>query len=46
LQHVGCTLAAAPVAAIMGDEMVMRAHAATLDFAGTGITLSSEVAKA
>jgi hypothetical protein len=33
LQHVGCTVAAAPVAAIMGDEMVMRAHAATLDFA-------------
>src|SRR5579871_3334268 len=33
LQHVGCTVAAAPVAAVMGDEMVMRAHAATLDFA-------------
>ena len=33
LQHIGCTAAAAPVAAIMGDEMVMRAHAATLDFA-------------
>jgi HD-GYP domain-containing protein (c-di-GMP phosphodiesterase class II) len=33
LQHIGCTVAAAPVAAIMGDEMVMRAHAATLDFA-------------
>src|SRR5690348_13486112 len=32
LQHVGCTAAAAPVAAIMGDEMIMRAHAATLDF--------------
>jgi len=34
LQHVGCTVAAAPVAAVMGDEMVMRAHAATVDFAG------------
>jgi hypothetical protein len=34
LQHVGCTVAAAPVAAIMGDEQVMRAHAATLDFTG------------
>jgi HD-GYP domain-containing protein (c-di-GMP phosphodiesterase class II) len=33
LQHIGCTSAAAPVAAVMGDEMVMRAHAATLDFA-------------
>jgi len=33
LQHVGCTVAAAPVASVMGDEMVMRAHAATLDFA-------------
>jgi hypothetical protein len=32
LQHIGCTAAAAPVAAIMGDEMIMRAHAATLDF--------------
>jgi hypothetical protein len=32
LQHIGCTVAAAPVAAIMGDEMIMRAHAATLDF--------------
>jgi HD-GYP domain-containing protein (c-di-GMP phosphodiesterase class II) len=32
LQHIGCTAAADPVAAIMGDEMVMRAHAATLDF--------------
>ena len=36
LQHIGCTVAAAPVAAIMGDEMVMRAHAATLDFADQG----------
>jgi hypothetical protein len=41
LQHVGCTVAAAPVAAIMGDELVMRAHAATLDFVGrTGLGAS------
>jgi HD-GYP domain-containing protein (c-di-GMP phosphodiesterase class II) len=32
LQHIGCTAAAADVAAVVGDEMVMRAHAATLDF--------------
>jgi HD-GYP domain-containing protein (c-di-GMP phosphodiesterase class II) len=33
LQHIGCTAAAAETAAVVGDEMVMRAHAATLDFA-------------
>jgi HD-GYP domain-containing protein (c-di-GMP phosphodiesterase class II) len=33
LQHIGCTVASAPVAAVMGDELVMRGHAATLDFA-------------
>jgi HD-GYP domain-containing protein (c-di-GMP phosphodiesterase class II) len=36
LQHIGCTAAATPVAAIMGDELVMRANAATLDFADRG----------
>lgn len=36
LQHIGCTAAAGPVAAVMGDEMVMRAHAAALDFADRG----------
>ena len=33
LQHIGCTAAASQVAAVMGDEIIMRAHAATLDFA-------------
>ena len=33
LQHIGCTAAASQVAAVMGDELIMRAHAATLDFA-------------
>jgi L-serine deaminase len=33
LQHIGCTAASAQVASVMGDELVMRAHAATLDFA-------------
>jgi len=33
LQHIGCTAATGTVAAVMGDEMLMRAHAATLDFA-------------
>jgi HD-GYP domain-containing protein (c-di-GMP phosphodiesterase class II) len=33
LQHIGCTAASARVASVMGDELVMRAHAATLDFA-------------
>jgi HD-GYP domain-containing protein (c-di-GMP phosphodiesterase class II) len=33
LQHIGCTAASTQVAAIMGDELVMRAHASTLDFA-------------
>jgi len=33
LQHIGCTAATSTVAAVMGDEMLMRAHAATLDFA-------------
>lgn len=32
LQHIGCTAAAARVAGALGDEMIMRAHAATLDF--------------
>lgn len=29
LQHIGCTAASAQVASVMGDELVMRAHAAT-----------------
>jgi hypothetical protein len=33
LQHVGCTVAATPVAAVRAMRS-MRAHAATLDFAG------------
>ena len=33
LQHIGCTAASSQVAAVMGDELVMRAHAGTLDFA-------------
>jgi HD-GYP domain-containing protein (c-di-GMP phosphodiesterase class II) len=33
LQHIGCTAAASDVAVIMGDELVMRAYAGTLDFA-------------
>jgi HD-GYP domain-containing protein (c-di-GMP phosphodiesterase class II) len=33
LQHIGCTAAASQVAAVMGDEMIMRAHTGTLDFA-------------
>ncbi|HYA53756.1 MAG TPA: HD domain-containing phosphohydrolase [Streptosporangiaceae bacterium] len=36
LQHIGCTAAATQVASVMGDEMVMRAHAAMLDFADAG----------
>jgi hypothetical protein len=36
LQHIGCTAAASQVAAIMGDELVMRAHAGSLDFADRG----------
>src|SRR5690348_14472579 len=33
LQHIGCTAASTRVAEVMGDELVMRAHAGTLDFA-------------
>src|SRR5689334_16865935 len=33
LQHIGCTAASTRIAAVMGDELVMRAHASTLDFA-------------
>ena len=33
LQHIGCTAVADEVAAVMGDELVMRSHASTLDFA-------------
>jgi HD-GYP domain-containing protein (c-di-GMP phosphodiesterase class II) len=33
LQHIGCTAASAQVASVMGDELMMRAHAMTLDFA-------------
>jgi HD-GYP domain-containing protein (c-di-GMP phosphodiesterase class II) len=32
LQHVGCTATSAETADALGDELVMRAHAATLDF--------------
>src|SRR2546421_9251730 len=33
LQHIGCTAASTQIAEVMGDELVMRAHAGTLDFA-------------
>src|SRR5256885_3657132 len=33
LQHIGCTAASSQIAGVMGDELVMRAHAGTLDFA-------------
>src|SRR5256714_13410262 len=33
LQHIGCTAASTQIAEVMGDEMVMRAYARTLDFA-------------
>jgi HD-GYP domain-containing protein (c-di-GMP phosphodiesterase class II) len=33
LQHIGCTAASTRIAEVMGDELVMRAHADTLDFA-------------
>lgn len=33
LEHIGCTAVSAEIAHIMGDELVMRGHAATLDFA-------------
>lgn len=32
LQHIGCTSVSAEMASILGDELVMRQHAATLDF--------------
>jgi HD-GYP domain-containing protein (c-di-GMP phosphodiesterase class II) len=32
LEHIGCTAAAPTAAAVVGDELVMREHAATLDF--------------
>src|SRR6188472_2982021 len=32
LQHIGCTTASAVAARAVGDELVMREHAATLDF--------------
>lgn len=32
LQHIGCTTASATVAEVLGDEMLMREHAATVDF--------------
>ena len=32
LQHIGCTAAATDVAEVMGDELLMREHAALLDF--------------
>jgi HD-GYP domain-containing protein (c-di-GMP phosphodiesterase class II) len=32
LQHIGCTTGSALVADIMGDELLMRQHASTLDF--------------
>ncbi len=33
LQHVGCTSTAAEGAELVGDELILRTHAATLDFA-------------
>ena len=33
LQHVGCTATAAEGAELVGDELMLRTHAATLDFA-------------
>src|SRR5262245_685351 len=33
LQHVGCTATSHEVASVMGDELLMRAHSHTLDFA-------------
>ncbi len=32
LQHIGCTTASETVAAVVGNELLMREHAATLDF--------------
>jgi HD-GYP domain-containing protein (c-di-GMP phosphodiesterase class II) len=32
LEHIGCTTAAPTVASVVGDELVMREHAAILDF--------------
>ena len=32
LQHIGCTAAATEVAQVVGDELLMREHAALLDF--------------
>jgi HD-GYP domain-containing protein (c-di-GMP phosphodiesterase class II) len=32
LQHIGCTAATTQVAEVVGDEMLMREHAALLDF--------------
>src|SRR5262245_41345445 len=33
LQHIGCTATSHQVATVMGDELLMRAHSHTLDFA-------------
>jgi HD-GYP domain-containing protein (c-di-GMP phosphodiesterase class II) len=33
LQHIGCTAASTEVADVMGDELLMREHAAVLNFA-------------
>src|SRR3954470_3733681 len=32
LQHIGCTAASATVADVVGDELLMREHASTVDF--------------
>jgi HD-GYP domain-containing protein (c-di-GMP phosphodiesterase class II)/DNA-binding CsgD family transcriptional regulator len=36
LQHIGCTTASATVAEVVGDEMLMREHAAIVDFSDQG----------
>ena len=32
-KHIGCTAVSAEVAEVVSDELIMRSHAATLDFA-------------
>ena len=49
LQHIGCTSASATVAEVVGDEILMREHSATLDFSDQGQVLRfmlSHVARA
>jgi HD-GYP domain-containing protein (c-di-GMP phosphodiesterase class II) len=37
LQHVGCTASSATVAEVVGDELLMREHSATLDFTDSAV---------